>query len=233
MRSSPLYLRKMDSDCWALPTLTGGTRRELQRRIKAAWGKFHMIWHLLRHRAASLKQRLKLFNAVVGKSLLWASESWTLTVAEKNQLQAVQRSMLRRFAGPRKREEEDWLTWIRKATRIATENAEKAGVKCWVREHLYNKWRWAGHVARMGTHRPNSWAYRTTIWRGTKWQEETNGDALLLNHRPLRARAGRWTRWETEIANFCKTRSMLWTEAAEARDEWKSLADDFVTWCWK
>jgi hypothetical protein len=51
-------------------TLTGGTRREVQNRIRIAWGKFYSIWHLLRHRASNLKQRLRLFNAAVGRSSL-------------------------------------------------------------------------------------------------------------------------------------------------------------------
>eukprot|EP00973_Karenia_brevis_P067667 9414712-Karenia_brevis.AAC.1 len=31
-------------------TLAGGTKVEVQNRIKLAWGKFHQIWPLLRHR---------------------------------------------------------------------------------------------------------------------------------------------------------------------------------------
>ena len=131
-----------------LYTLTGGTKAEVKHRIKVAWGKFYQIWPLLRHRASSLKQRIRLFNAVVGRSLLWGSESWTLTVAEKKKLRAVERSMLRRFAGPSRRTGEDWVPWVRRATRVAEEAAKAAGVKSWVHQHLLAKWRWAGHVAR-------------------------------------------------------------------------------------
>ena len=111
----------------------------------------------------------------------------TLTGAERRQIRAVQRSMLRRFAAPRKHSEEEWVTWIRKATKIATHNAVLAGVRCWVQEHLMVKWRWACHIARMATYRPESWAYRATVWRGSKWHDETKADGFLYNLRPLRS----------------------------------------------
>ena len=180
-------------------TLEGGTSRELQRRISIAWGKFHQIWHLLRHRSASLRQRLRLFNAVVGRSLLWGAESWTLTVTEKKRIRSMQRSMLRRFAGPRRQTDEDFLTWIRRSTRAAVEAAAAAGVRCWVKEHLRAKWSWAGHLGRMGQYRPTSWAFRSTFWRDAAWKRDFDRGQLLHSVRPLRSRAGRWNRWEDEI----------------------------------
>lgn len=81
-------------------TLKGGTREEVKTRIRIAWRKFHQIWPLLKHRGSGLLQRIRLFNAVVGRSLLWGCESWTLSVAEKQKLRAVERSMLRKFAAP-------------------------------------------------------------------------------------------------------------------------------------
>ena len=81
--------------------------------------------------------------------MLWGSESWTLTVAEKLKFRGVERSMLRRFAGPRRAPEEEWLTWIKRATKAAVQAADKAGIKSWVYQHARVKWNWAGHVARM------------------------------------------------------------------------------------
>ena len=78
-------------------TLKGGTREEVKTRIRIAWRKFHQIWPLLKHRGSGLLQRIRLFNAVVGRSLLWGCESWTLSVAEKQKLRAVERSMLRKY----------------------------------------------------------------------------------------------------------------------------------------
>ena len=213
-------------------TLNGGTREEAQHRINIAWGKFHSIWYLLRHRASPLRERLRLFNAVVGRALLWGSESWTLTAVERRHLRTVQRSMLRRFAGPRRKADEDWLQWIRQATKLAVGNAEAAGVRCWVHEHLQNKWKWAGHIARMADYRPDSWAIRSTMWRGSKWHGETKNDKELFNVRPLRSRPGRWNRWEDEVVKFCCEIGLDWWEAARDKLVWKSLAPEFAAWSW-
>ena len=152
--------------------------------------------------------------------------SWSLTEAERRQIRAVQRSMLRRFAAPRKHSDEEWVTWIRKATKIATNNAELAGVRCWVQEHLMAKWRWASHIARMATCRPESWAYRATVWRGSKWHDETKADGFLYNLRPLRSRAGRFSRSENEVATFCTS----WTELASDKAWWQANAKSFACW---
>ena len=93
-------------------TLEGGTSSELQGRIDIAWGKSHQLWHLLKRRDATLKQPLRLFNAVVGRFLLWGVASWTLTVAEKRRVQSLQRSMLRRFAWPKRQADEDFLVLL-------------------------------------------------------------------------------------------------------------------------
>ena len=215
-------------------SLSGGTKGEVKTRIKIAWGKFHQIWPLLKHRDSSLHQRLRLFNAVVGRSLLWGSESWTLTVAEKQQLRGVERSMLRRFAGPRRGPGEDWLVWIKRATKLAVDAAEQAGVQSWVHQHLCAKWNWAGHVARMESYREDSWAFRTTFWRGSAWRAENKPGSALHSLRPLRPRPGRWLRWEDEIAHYVENCGQgNWREAARDKSISISMAADFSNWRWK
>ena len=93
---------------------------------------------------------------MVGSTFLWGSESYTLTVAERKHVPAVQRSMLRKFARRRRKADEILLQWIWKATKVAVGNAEFAGVRSWVNEHLQNKWKWAGHVARLAGCRPDA-----------------------------------------------------------------------------
>jgi len=209
-------------------TLEGGTSREVQKRIGIAWGKFHQIWHLLRHRSASLRQRLRLFNAVVGRSLLWGAESWTLTMAEKRKIRGMQRSMLRRFAGPRRQPDEDFVVWIRRATRAAIEAATSAGVNCWVIDHLKAKWCWAGHLARMGDYRENSWAYKATFWRDSAWKSEYVAGPLY-SMRPLRSRAGRWGRWEDELVQgFQQFGDGAWHAHAGDKKSWNDMAPAFA-----
>ena len=191
--------------------------------------KFHQIWHLLKRREASLKQRLRLFNAVVGRSLLWGAESWTLTVAEKRRVRSLQRSMLRRFAGPKRQADEDFLVWIRRSTRAAVLAAESAGVRCWRIEHPRAKWSWAGHLARMGGYRAHSWAYKTTFWRDAAWKENYSRGTFLFSTRPLRSRAGRWSRWEDEIVYGSSQLGVsAWNLEAANKKWWSESATVFA-----
>ena len=209
-------------------TLEGGTSREVKKRIDIAWGKFHQIWHLLRRRSASLRRRLRLFNAVVGRSFLWGAESWTLTAVEKRRIRSMQRAMLRRFAGPRRLPEEDFIPWIRRSTKIATEAATSAGVNCWVEDHLRSKWRWAGHLARMREYRPDSWAVKATFWRDSAWKADYGPGGRLFHVRPLRARAGRWNRWEDEIAeHYHRMHPGAWTDMANDKEAWNEMCSSF------
>ena len=210
-------------------TLTGGTKEEVKNRIRLAWGKFHQIWPLLRHRGASLNQRLRVFNAVMGRSFLWGAESWTLTVAEKLKVRGVERSMLRRFAGPRRATGEDWVSWVRRATKKATEAAERAGLKSWVFQHACAKWRWAGHVARMEEYRPESWAVKTTFWRSSAWRAENGPGSELYSLRPLRSRAGRWLRWEDEVQRYRRSSGLGdWRREARNKTDWSGMAEEFA-----
>ena len=206
----------------------------MKTRIRIAWGKFHQIWPLLKHRGSGLLQRIRLFNAVVGRSLLWGCESWTLSVAEKQKLRAVERSMLRKFAAPRRTTGEEWVSWVRRATRIATDRANCAGVKSWVQQHLETKWRWAGHVARMEHYRPDSWAFKATTWRDLGWKIEHGPGSESYSLRPLRARPGRWRRWEEEIGRYCASIGVKdWRLLAGDKSKWHGAATDFAHWIWK
>ena len=83
-------------------------------------------------------------------------------------------------------------------------------MKSWLRRFFHRKWTWAGHVARMGAHR---WLKKVTVW-------EDMG---------LRARPGRWRRWEEDVRKFCSDRSPVpWVTLAQNRDAWKAWEKDFA-----
>ena len=85
----------------------------------------------------------------------------------------------------------------------------------------------------MSAYRSDSWALKATFWRDLRWQSETLADAEFFSSRPLRSRAGRYRRWETEIASFCATLNADWTVLAADKELWSKLAADFTTWVWK
>ena len=149
--------------------LLGNGDAEFENRLTAAWGKFHQVWPLLRKKDTSMKKRLRLFDATVTASAIWCSETWVLTKKQRNKLEAVRRSMLRRFAARRKRPDEEWISWIKAATREAESAAEKAGLQPWFQQHLRKKWRWAGRISRFGNSR---WVHKVFAWRDASWQTQ-------------------------------------------------------------
>jgi len=215
--------------------LAGRGEAELQNRIARAWAKFHEIWLLLSNRNSSLRKRLQLFSVVVGRSALWGSESWTLTRRQKERLQAVQRRMLRRFAGRRRQPDEDWVTWIRQSTHMALNAAAAAGTKGWIQEHLARKWQWAGHVARMAAYRESSWTFKLTVWRDSYWMSMQQPDSAEYSSRPLRARAGRFRRWEHEAHTFASLMvlDVAWVVLAQDKKSWNDLTSAFTLHAWK
>ena len=81
---------------------------ELQHRIKAAWATFTHHRQELTNKNYPLSHRLRLFNATVTPTVLYASGTWTLTEAMGRQLNTTQRRMLRLIINaPRRRNHTD------------------------------------------------------------------------------------------------------------------------------
>ena len=102
---------------------------------------------LLNHRV-SRNRRLRLFDTTVGRWVLWCAQSWALRAEELQLLKATRRSMLRRITGTKRGGTEDYVTWIKRATKQAEATADAAHVRGWSTTHFHMKWSWAGHVAR-------------------------------------------------------------------------------------
>ena len=205
-------------------TLLGRCSVEVNKRMAAAWGKFHALWPVLGKRSGNLQKRLRVFDACVTQSALWCSESWLLTSSEKQLLRTTQHAMLRRIAGPRRAPDETWVDWIKRSTRKAVAEAQGAGIRFWCDEHLKNKWCWAGHVARM---HPQRLARRALEWRDSQWQStEYQLPGQLRIRRPGRRR---WFRWEDDLRNYAaRIGERPWQELAQQRDVWRSHCQLFV-----
>ena len=205
-------------------TLLGRTSVELKARIAAAWGSFHKIWPILSRRDSCLRKRLRIFHSDVRQSLLWCCESWTLTAEERLLLRSTERAMLRRWAGPRRRPEEEFVPWIVRATHTAEKALSEAGMKPCVHVFLQRKWTWAGHVMSMPEAR---WARRVTKWRDNAWWTQQPKCSLT----PSRAGRTHWFRWEDELVRFAHQRNWTsWQDAACAMNTstWNEHAEDFV-----
>ena len=74
--------------------------------------------------------------------------------------------MLQMFAGPRRRPQEEYVDWLRRATHAAEGERDKAGIKSWVAAASIRKWMWVGHVARMDTQSTKQYSIKTCQqWR--------------------------------------------------------------------
>ncbi len=150
----------------------------------------------------------------MGGVLLWGSASWSLTQREKRLIRGMQLSVMRKVVGVRRSPYEDYIEWLRRATRRAKEMGEQAGMSSWLKRHFLAKWSWAGHVARMPDDR---WAKKLTMYM-------TMFDGMPVWQRPLRARRGTFRRWENEIKNRCHAEGLQnWALAAQNKMQWNSL----------
>ena len=212
-------------------TLNGSTGAEFDLRMQAAFGKFNELWPLLGKRDSCLRRRLQLFQATVTKSALWCAESWTLTVAQKRHLRAVQRHFLRKIAGPRRAPDEDYIERIRRSTHIAEKRARDTGIECWLMQFLHMKWRWAGRLVRMTSERL---AKRSTFWRDSEWWQFQPQGGSAYGVRPFRARPGNILRWEDDMRKFAKSRGWSsWQVEASNETSWENLGDQFAEWAWR
>ena len=69
--------------------------RKSKNRITSAWKKFYAQKQKLTSRTYSLNDRPRLFHGVVTPTLLYGSETWTMTRELVREIQSTQRKMLR------------------------------------------------------------------------------------------------------------------------------------------
>ena len=205
-------------------TIQDVTQYEIRNRIAAGWRLYWSMKPLLLNNKASVKRRLKLFDAIVGSCVLWCAQSWAPRVEELRLLTSTRRAMLRRIVKTPREPDSDYISWLRDATHKAENLANQASVRDWVRAHHEMKWSWAGHVSRRSS---SSWVWKTTMWRDSYWQALVQG----CSSRPLRPSRRRWIRWEDPLQRYCKENAVgAWTTLAEDRSAWFELLRMFSSW---
>ena len=138
------------------------------------------------------------------------------------------------FAARRRAAGEEWINCIQESTHQAVDAAEAAGVKCWVRQRLEAKWKWAGHLARLSTYRADSQALKVTMWRNYGWKIQSRLEQAAAGEQPRRSRPGRWRMWETEIIRYTEDSVEIpWELAALERTDWHNLSERFYEYCRK
>ena len=126
---------------------------------------------------------MRLFCACVTPAVLYAAGTWTLKKDQERKLQSAQRRMLRSMVGTRRRPDEDWVEYIRRATHVCLGLAEKHHVEEWtVLSQKYKR----ELVARSALCEDTRWNARLLDW--IPWHRFV----------PRRSQGGQKKRW-TEI----------------------------------
>lgn len=165
---------------------------EIERRIQHTWNRYWSLKEIFKN-SIPTSFKTKVMNSTLLPCLTYGCQTWKFTTKIKNKINACQRGMERSMLNLRRidRIRHTKIRGITKATN-ALSFAQK------------QKWKWAGHVARMTDER---WTVRVTQWRGPRGNRRSG--------RPL-------TRWEDEII---RTAGPLWTQVAQDRERWKALEE--------
>ena len=76
---------------------------ELENRMSAAWRKFMSRKSELCNKNYSIRDRLRLFEATISKTVLYGSEAWAPTAAVRSRLATTQQKMQRWMIGTQRR----------------------------------------------------------------------------------------------------------------------------------
>ena len=108
---------------------------ELNHRISLAWGSFHKHRRVLTNKNVSISLRLKLFDAVVSSTFLFALHTLPLTGSQLQKLDTVQRRMFRSMVGWVRIDDESWRdTMSRMKTRVNAALGIRPVGKNWTRQ---------------------------------------------------------------------------------------------------
>lgn len=169
---------------------------EIDRIIAQAWSAFGANKAILRSKKIPQHLKTRVFDQCVLPVFTYGMETATLTQKSAEKLRVAQRAMERAMLGISLREQKR-NEWIRKKTRIRD-------VVVAIEQQ---KWRWAGHIARMEQFK---WTRRLMEWR--PWENR-------------RGRGRPPMRWVDDIS---KIAGPNWMKVARSRQKWKDLEEAYV-----
>ena len=107
----------------------------------------------------------KLFDAVITPTMLYGAGTWAMTKGREAQLRTVQRKMLRSIRSRQSHVKfettEEYVEWVRAATRKAEAIMSQHNVEDWVKTQRAEQWDWAGKVATCSDKR---WSSEAIDW---------------------------------------------------------------------
>ena len=142
----------------------------------------------------SLKRQV--FDQCVLPTMTYGCQTWSLTKATTQRLRTAQRAMERKML---KAKLKDKIP--------CREIRAKTNIKDVVKFAAKQKWKWAGHVARLND---NRWTKRITDWQPRYGK---------------RSRGRQMKRWRDDIVQM---KGITWGRDAGQRDDWRRDAEGYI-----
>lgn len=170
-------------------------RDEIERRVKITWKKFWSYKEILKSNL-NTNYKKKVLDTCLLPCLSYASQTWIFNKFTANKIVTTQRAMERSILNLKRSHRVKNIN-IRKSTKVidALIHSKK------------QKWKWAGHVARMAYKR---WTKATTVWNGPAGKR--------CRGRPLE-------KWEDELKRIA---GKDWQNKAINREHWNTMEEAFT-----
>jgi len=175
---------------------------EIKSRLRLGNACCYLAQNLLSSKLLSKNLKIKIYRTITLPVVLYACETWALTLREERKLRVFENMVLRRIFGPGRDKVRG--EWRRLHNEVLNDFYSSHNI---VRVIKLRRMRWAGHVAHMGEKRG---AYRVLVGK-------------LEGNRPLGRPRHRWwiiLGWNLQEVGCGH---MDWIGLAQDRDRWRTL----------
>ena len=169
------------------------TKEEIYARIRAGWSCFGKNKEILQDKQLPISLKKQVMDQCILPTMTYGCQIWSLNKQMTNKLRTSQKAMERKMLDLKLKDKIP-CSEIRKRTKIIDI----------IEYTLKQKWKWAGHIARL---KDNRWTRRCTEWQPRRGKRSRG--------RPSR-------RWQDDIT---EKEGTTWIRKATDRRRWKTLME--------
>ena len=188
-------------------------RVEVDHRIQCAWYKFGQYRHVLTNRQISIQLRLKLFDAVVTPTILYGLAALPLSAVLLQELEVVQKKMLRKIVGWVRIGDESWEVTMRRMKDRVHRALLQRPIMAWTTRIGKTLWKL---ILRIKEAPNESWIRHSSMWAINEL-EDPYSDFV-----PYRSRGRVCLQWDSVVNHFCHS---IYNES------WQNLSIDVLNRC--
>ena len=172
------------------------TKEEIYARIRAGWSCFGKNKEILQDKQLPISLKKQVMDQCILPTMTYGCQTWSLNKQMTNKLRTAQWAMERKMLDLKLKDKIPCAE-IRKRTKIIDI----------IEYTLKQKWKWAGHIARL---KDNRWTRRCTEWQPRRGKRSRG--------RPSR-------RWQDDIT---EKEGTTWIRKATDRRRWKTLMEGYI-----